>query len=177
MTRRPEVKLAQARVITLSTLIFSNVSASDSQVCKGVSMRFIRVFFVIVSLCFSPASSQDMPSDVHQSTLVPPTARFQIVQSEIAARWTFKFDRFTGQIWQIVTNASGDNLWEEMSVVGLPSIRSPLRPRFQLFLSGIAARWTLMIDTDTGSTWQLQKTTNKNAAGPDTDVYSWQPIL
>jgi hypothetical protein len=32
------------------------------------------------------------PTEIHQHTTPPPNARFEIVQSQIAARWTFRLD-------------------------------------------------------------------------------------
>jgi hypothetical protein len=64
----------------------------------NVMTRFLALF-----VCLSASlPAQEMPTDVHQSSLVSSTARYEIVQSEVAARWTFRFDRFTGHISQIV---------------------------------------------------------------------------
>jgi hypothetical protein len=94
------------------------------------------------------------------------------MQSEIAAKWTFRLDRFAGRISQLVKTKEGDSAWEEIEVVGLAPISQTSRPRFQLFTSGIAARFTFLIDTDTGKTWQL--VTAK--AGTEQESYSWQPF-
>ncbi len=40
-------------------------------------------------------------SDIHQQTTTPVGARFEIVQSELAAKWTFRLDRFTGRVSQL----------------------------------------------------------------------------
>ena len=98
------------------------------------------------------------PSDIHQHTVAPSNARFEIVQSELAAKWTFRLDRFTGHVAQLTHNKDDDNVWEEMRVIGIPYVATPTRPRFQIFTSGLAARHTFLIDTDTGKTWVIVKT-------------------
>lgn len=125
-------------------------------------------------VCLStPVVAQEMPADVHQSSLVPSAARYEILQSELAARWTFRFDRFTGHISQIVHDKEDTLSWEDMTVEGLPSVTAPSRPRFQLFLSGIAAKWMFILDTETGRSWQLQHTTTKNPDGSESESYVW----
>ena len=116
------------------------------------------------------------PSSLHQSSTSPPNARFQIVQSELAAKWTFRLDRFTGQVYQLVLTKSGDNAWESMPVHGLSSIALPTKARFQIFTSGIAARHTFLIDTDSGTTWTLVTNKEKQPDGTMEELYSWQPF-
>ena len=53
-----------------------------------------------VTLCISiRLFAQQDPTPIHSITTVPPTARFEIVQSTIAARWLFRLDRQTGKIF------------------------------------------------------------------------------
>ena len=103
-------------------------------------------------------------------------ARFEILQSELASRWTFRLDRFTGRVAQLVKTKDDDNTWEDMEVLERPSISTPSRARFQLFTSGLAARYTLMIDTDTGRTWQVVTVKRKAADGSQVDVVVWAPF-
>jgi hypothetical protein len=121
-------------------------------------------------------AAQDQPSDVHQTTTTPPNGRFEIVQSELAAKWTFRLDRFTGQVSQLVSTKEGDYAWEEMEVVGRITSSGPTHPRFQLFSSGIAARYTFLIDTDTGKTWQLKTVTEKLPDGTEEENNVWEPL-
>jgi hypothetical protein len=66
---------------------------------------------------------------------------------------------------QLVRNEiSNEHSWELMQVVGLP-VLTVFQPRFQIFTSGIVARHTFLIDTDTGATWMLRSSnTNKDVA-------------
>jgi hypothetical protein len=107
----------------------------------------------VVIFVLSNVLQARQPSDVHQQTTPPSGARFEILQSELAAKWTFRLDRYTGRVAQLVRTQEDDNTWEEMRVIGLPTVTSPSRARFQLFASGLAARYMFLIDTDTGKTW------------------------
>lgn len=139
-------------------------------------MRMSLCFLLTVIFFATPVFAQDQPSDVHQVTTSPPNARFEIMQSELAAKWTFRLDRFTGQIFQLVKTKTEDYTWEEMEVVGRRSVSQPTRARFQLFASGIAARYTFLLDADTGRTWQLTTSKEKLPDGTEQENNSWQPF-
>jgi hypothetical protein len=102
--------------------------------------------------------------DSHQATLPPENARFEIIQSELAAKFTFRLDRFTGHVWQLVSTLGGGDAWEPTKVLSLPSISSPTTPRFQIFESGIAAKFSFLIDTSTGQTWTFTTVRNKDGS-------------
>lgn len=120
------------------------------------------------------ASGQNYPSPAHQQTTTNAGSRFEILQSPLAAKWTFRLDRFTGRVWQLVVTKNEENSWEEMLVNGSPKIQSPTRPRFQLFTSGLAARHTFLLDSDTGKTWVVVTGTLKDKNGDDFDYNAWQ---
>ena len=130
----------------------------------------------IFLLILSGNSLAQQTSDIHQHTTPPVGARFEIVQSELAAKWTFRLDRFTGHVAQLVKTEDDDNTWEEMTVLNLPPVTAPLHPRFQLFMSGLAARYTFLIDTETGKTWVVVTGKKKRADGTEYEVNSWQPF-
>ena len=138
-------------------------------------MRYIAMA-ASIALMFGGAALAQEPSNIHQYTTAPPNARFEIVQSELAAKWTFRLDRFKGHVAQLVKTKDGDNTWEDMPVIGLASIQSPTRARFELFTSGIAARYTFMIDTDTGKTWVLVSDKKTREDGTEEEVNAWQPF-
>jgi hypothetical protein len=123
-------------------------------------MARVALYVMGLALCGNVIGAQQI-SEFHQMTASPPNARFQIVQSDIAAKWTFRLDRFTGQVDQLVRTNQGDSAWEGMPVKALPTVLSPAKAHFQLFTSGIAARHTFLLDTDTGKTWSLVTTTKK----------------
>ncbi|NUU04233.1 hypothetical protein [Herbaspirillum robiniae] len=132
---------------------------------------------VLLLIAIGPAEAQTSPYAPHQLTNAVPNARYEIVQSPMAARWTFKLDRHTGGVWQLVATSDNGLTWEGMVVVQPPTVNSPSKPRFQLFTSGIAARYTFLLDTETGRTWQLtaQKFTPKDSS-QETEINVWQPF-
>jgi hypothetical protein len=134
------------------------------------------VFVSFIVVLAMPAFGQDQPNNIHQATTTPSGARYEILQSELAAKWTFRLDRFTGRISQLVRTKDDDNTWEDMEVINRPEIASPNHARFQLFSSGIASRYTLMIDNETGDTWQIISMKRTTRSGSQEEVSVWQPF-
>jgi hypothetical protein len=143
---------------------------------KGGNMK--RALFVVLCLILvAGATFAEETSDLHQKTTPPINARFEIVQSQLAAKWTFRLDRFTGRVAQLVKTQNDENSWEKMLVRDLPAITAPSRPRFQIFTSGLAARHTFLIDTDTERTWVIVTEKHKQPDGTEYDVNIWQPFV
>ena len=123
-----------------------------------------------------PASAQlpQMPQfGPHHETASAEGARYEIIQAQTAAKWTFRLDRFTGQVWILVSNSDGTYAWQVTKVIDPPDAKSSTKPRFQLFLSGIAAKFSFLIDMDGGKTWFLFTATDN--AGKEVD-YNWKPF-
>ena len=133
-------------------------------------------FFLTLALLSTGAFAADVDVTVrsHQFTTPQSGARYEIVQSTLAARWTFRLDKNTGRVWQLARTKDDDNIWEEMRVFDRPQIQAPTRPRFQLFTSGLAARHTFLLDTDTGKTWLVVSGKNKQADGTEIEYNAWQ---
>lgn len=121
--------------------------------------------------------AQDRFTPPHQLTTPASTARFEVIQSPLVAKWTFRLDRYSGRVWQLVKTRDDDTTWEEMPVIDRPQIQPPSRPRFQLFSSGLAARHTFLIDGDTGKTWLITTGKRKRADGTEYDLVLWQPFI
>jgi len=117
--------------------------------------------------------ADDFPPPPHQQTSPPSTARFEILQSSLAAKWTFRLDRYSGRVWQLVKTSDDDNTWEEMPVIGLPKAPNSAKPHFQLFTSGLAARHTFLINTDTGKTWVVVTSKRKDKDGVEYEINIW----
>lgn len=126
----------------------------------------MKKFIIILALCAgaAPVASQDYPSPPPQQTTANAGARYEVLQSPLAAKWTFRLDRFSGRVWQLVKTKDDGSTWEEMPVYELPKLTSANRPKFQLFTSGLAARHSFLVDSDSGKTWLLVtgKRTNKD---------------
>lgn len=136
-----------------------------------MSRHICFAFLITISI---PLLCQDFPSPAHQQTSPVPGARFEIVQSPLAAKWSFRLDRYSGRVCQLVKTRSGGTAWEEMLVIDLPPIKPPGHPRFQIFTSGLAARHTFLIDLDTGKTWEIAGSKGKNQDGSSYDYTVWQ---
>ena len=115
--------------------------------------------FLFVSCALANTAFAQLNVATHQMTTLPSDARYEIVQSQLAAKWTFRLDRYTGQVYQLVKMENDDVAWEAMLVEGHYDIPEPNRPRFVIFSSGIAARHTFLMDSDTGQTWVLTTVT------------------
>jgi photosystem II stability/assembly factor-like uncharacterized protein len=135
-------------------------------------MRTIVVFALILVGLTSTASAESDASDIHQSTTPPLDARYEVVQSQLAAKWTFRLDRYTGRVSQLVRTEDEGKTWETMIIQGLPEVSTPTRPRFLIFTSGLASRHTFLMDCDTGQTWVL---TSVSVAG-DVEIVVWKPF-
>ena len=112
------------------------------------------VFFAF-AFSFLASSAAAQSTSVHRSTTQPTEGKFEIVQSPLAAKWTFRLDRHRGNVGQLVETQDGALTWQEMLVLGLPAISSTGKARFTIFASAIAARFTFLIDSQTGNTWVL----------------------
>jgi hypothetical protein len=138
--------------------------------------RVVAVLLLTFAACAANAADVEVTVRSHQFTTAPAGARYEIVQSTLAARWTFRLDRFTGRVWQLVRTKDDDNAWEEMRVFERPQLQAPTRPRFQLFTSGLAARHTFLLDSDSGRTWVVVTGKRKEQDGTETEYNAWQPF-
>jgi hypothetical protein len=134
-----------------------------------------RVLIVVLSVAcgVSVAAADIAPS--HQQTSAVPGARLEVLQSTLAAKWTFRLDRYTGRVWQLVRTKNDDNAWEEMAVVDL-NVQSSTRPRFQIFTSGLAARHTFLLDGDTGKTRLVVTGKRQRPDGTEYELNAWRPF-
>jgi hypothetical protein len=131
---------------------------------------------ICLALCGISVVAQDFPAPPSQHTSSIPGARFEVMQSPLAAKWTFRLDKFSGRVWQLVRTEDEDTSWEEMPVYESAKLPTPSRARFQLFTSGLAARHTFLLDTDSGKTWILVTSKRKNKDGAETEIVGWQPF-
>jgi hypothetical protein len=141
-------------------------------------MKLKICIFILSVLCLTGfAQADDFFQASHQRTSLTSTARFEILQSSLAAKWTFRLDRYSGRVWQLVQTKDDDLTWEEMTVINLPKIETAAKPRFQLFTSGLAARHTFLMDNETGKTWVVVTSKRTNKDGSEYDINIWQPFV
>ena len=60
-------------------------------------------------------------------------ARFEVIQSPIARRYTFLLDKVEGKVFQLVQTRTGGDSWEEMTVYPKDNINY-IEPTYQILL-------------------------------------------
>ncbi len=88
--------------------------------------------------------------------------RYQIIQSTIAAKGTFKLDAYTGDVFQMVLNKNDESVWRKLNRNGHYSNDHVIENRinYSIFTSTIALRHTYLINVNTGATWQIFRDTD-----------------
>lgn len=74
----------------------------------------------------------------------------------------------------VPNSARYDIIQSELSVRDLPKISNALKPRFLIFTSGLAARYTYLLDTFFGKTWTLTTATVPVKKGEPIKVIYWE---
>jgi hypothetical protein len=123
----------------------------------------MKQFILFIGLCFFSLTSSAIEAQQAVKTSTE-GGRYEIVQSEIARKYFFKLDKYTGNVYQLVKKSNGDVTWEKMLVIGLAldTIKEDAI-NFQIFMGGIAVSDCFMINIHTGKTYQLfcDKTTDE----------------
>lgn len=96
--------------------------------------------------------------------------RFEIVQSEMARKYSFKLDKKTGKIYMMVKDYKDDISWEEMRIIGLLPNKYTSDINYQLFLGGLVVADIFLIDIHSGQTWQLVQDSKDES-------YFWSPTI
>lgn len=135
-------------------------------------MKNLIILSALIVLMPLGVAAQDEQSPPHSQTSAPATSRFEIVQSHLAAKWTFLLDKYSGAVYQLVTTKDDGLAWENIPVKGLPKPTTPSRVRYQLFTSGIAARHTFLINIETSKTWYIVNTKDEKG----NEILAWEPF-
>jgi len=83
-------------------------------------------------------------------------ARFEVIQSPIARRYTFFLDKVEGKVYQLVQAPTGGDSWEEMTIYPKDNL-TYTEPTYQIFIGSFAIADMFLINTKTGRTWVLVK--------------------
>ena len=134
--------------------------------------RLARVAITTAFAALAPAAAGAQRPEVveHQRSAAPADARFEVVQSALAARSTYRIDKHLGTVSQLVMAEDSTLSWEEIPRAAHPAgdPRVPGRVNYQLFVSGLANRFTFLVNVNTGATWRLVL----NRRG----ILVWQPL-
>ena len=108
---------------------------------------------LFVCLVAVASSSADEKQSVKTST---EGGRYEIIQSNIVRRLTFKLDKFTGQTYQMVKSSDDTLCWQEVEWYGnLFEENDSDKITYQIFMGGIMAQDCILINIHTGKTWML----------------------
>ena len=117
---------------------------------------------MLVAVLPVPVRAQEMLTPPHSSSTISPNAKYEIVQSHLAAKWTFRLDRVCGFVSQLVKTPDGSTAWEAMPIEKRPNCVGDGASHYQLFSSSLAARYTFLMNTDTGTSWVLTTRVNRD---------------
>jgi len=91
----------------------------------------------------------------HEFSSAPENVCYQIVQSQLGARWTFKIDKYNGKVFQLVKGKDG-SVWQMIyKNIHTQDEITQDKVNYQIFTSALGARWTFLLNVNTGATWQL----------------------
>jgi hypothetical protein len=76
--------------------------------------------------------------------------------SDVAAKYTFKVDKFTGDVYQFVQREDKTYTWQFIEKeTSDKDILKQDNINYQLFSSGLGIRFTFLLNINSGLTWQL----------------------
>ena len=120
------------------------------------TMRYVLLFALLLLGPISGIAVAAESGPTNASSAVADSARFQIVQSPILVKLTFRLDRFTGNTWQYVAIPGGGVAWQPIPRVEIvDDTKVTGRVNYQIFLSGVLASVSLLVNTNTGASWVL----------------------
>lgn len=116
-------------------------------------MKTLKIL-IFCSVCIVPIFYTQASSS-NQSTSVPTDSRFELIQSELAAKITLKVDKHSGAAYQLLQDEKGI-AWQIIKSEKHPNdtIKAG-KVNYQVFTSGLAVSMTYLINLNTGATWQL----------------------
>ena len=127
-----------------------------------------KIIFLLLSVICLETSAQD----TYVQTDVCSNARFEIIQSSIAAKATYMIDKYFGFTFYAVENDSASTIkWELIKSELHPNdkVENINKVNYQLFISSISLRFTYLLNVNTGATWKLYKDS-------DTGELFWEPF-
>lgn len=122
---------------------------------------------LLVSAMLMTPAAQDAVN--HEHTSMASDAAYELIQSPLVAKMTLRVNRITGQVDQLIKNARGALVWQSLGKPADPAGDSGGRITYYVFTSGLATRWTFLMNIRTGATWQLVE-------DADSKDFGWQRV-
>src|SRR5574344_1786155 len=136
----------------------SKYNKSDSMMNTKKSLSLLTILFIFTT----GTSAQDVSTKTTIKSSVE-NGRYEVVQSEVARRFTFRLDKYTGDVCQLVINSNERNSWQKISRIDSNNdTKNPDKINYQLFMSGIALRDCFLLNINTGATWVLVQSEDDN---------------
>ena len=86
-------------------------------------------------------------------------ARFEVIQNPNIRKYTFCLDKVEGNVFLLVQTSKGGITWEQMDVYPKDTTKYT-EPTYHIFIGGIAASDTFLINTKNGRIWNLVQGSN-----------------
>lgn len=117
-------------------------------------------FFVIICFLLTSIGSMaqlDTRTSVSTSQI---GGRYEIIQSPIARKFTFKLDKFGGYVWQLVMADDNTFAWQPVAILNMyqkyPDNDKNKDITYQIFIGGTSVQDCILMNIKTGDTWQLK---------------------
>ena len=86
--------------------------------------------------------------------------QFEIIQSPIARKFTFKLDKYGGYVWQLVLANDNSFAWQPVAILNMyqkyPDNDKNKDITYQFFMGGASVQDCFLMNIKTGDTWQLK---------------------
>jgi hypothetical protein len=120
-------------------------------------MKMLKNGFVVCFLIIS-ISTYSQQNGSNQTTSLN-GGRWEFFMSDVAVRYTFKIDKFTGDVFQYVKREDETYTWQIVEKYrNVNDIVKENVINYQLFSSGQGIRYTFLLNTNSGLTWKLVST-------------------
>ena len=91
------------------------------------------------------------------------SGRWEIIQSPILRSHTFKLDKHSGDVCQMVCQGKKDDkvVWEKMKRLSIDFYDPTNEINYQIYISGVTAKDVFLINIHSGRVWTLYKESDK----------------
>lgn len=119
-------------------------------------MKKILVFLIVIlsTIHIHAQDNQAVTTEMND-------ARFEVIQNPNIRKYTFCLDKVEGNVFLLVQTKSGSSTWQQMDVYPKDDTKYT-EPTYQIFISGLVAADTFLINTKTGRIWMLVQGSNDN---------------
>ncbi|GBE29028.1 hypothetical protein BMS3Bbin04_00035 [bacterium BMS3Bbin04] len=118
------------------------------------------LLFVLLTLSVSTLSLAQVSTYSYVSTVIGDGSRYEIIQSPLLRKLTFKLDKRNGFVYQLTLKNDGSTGWATMNVIARDKTLIAGDQSFQIYCSGTMARDTFMLNIHDGTTWNLVEDTD-----------------